>query len=41
MKSLTRHGSSFLTATKAVILVAAVWGLIYPSLLWALERLLK
>ena len=30
-----------LTALKALVLVAAAWGVVYPSLLWSLERLLK
>lgn len=29
-----------LTAIKALALVAAVWGLLYPGLLWSLEQLL-
>ncbi|MEJ6003326.1 hypothetical protein [Paucibacter soli] len=34
------HGHRFLTAMKAMVLVAAVWGLVYPALLWILERAL-
>jgi hypothetical protein len=33
--------NQLLTALKAVVLVAAVWGLIYPALLWSLEHLLQ
>jgi hypothetical protein len=33
------HGLS--TALKALILVAAVWGVFYPALLWSLEHLMN
>lgn len=33
-------GAKALTAIKALALVAAVWGLLYPGLLWGLEQLL-
>ena len=36
---LPRH-PQFVTAMKALLLVAAVWGVIYPTLLWSLEHLL-
>jgi hypothetical protein len=31
---------NMLTALKAFALVAAVWGVVYPALLWSLEQLL-
>jgi hypothetical protein len=31
---------SMMTAMKALLLVAAVWGVVYPALLWSLEHLL-
>ena len=33
--------SSFLTGTKAVALVVAVWALAFPSMLWALRHILQ
>jgi len=36
-----QHGRGILTAMKAVMLVAAVWGLVYPALLWSLQHLLQ
>jgi hypothetical protein len=35
-----RAGKGLLIAMKAVILVAAVWGVVYPALLWSLRHLL-
>ena len=35
-----RAGRGLLIAMKAVILVAAVWGVVYPALLWSLRHLL-
>ena len=35
------RGSNIITAMKALVLVAAVWGVVYPTLLWSLERLLQ
>jgi hypothetical protein len=34
------RGQKFITAMKALVLVAAVWGVMYPALLWSLERAL-
>jgi len=36
----TPRAHNAMTALKAVILVAAVWGVVYPALLWSLEHLL-
>jgi len=41
MKYLNQRGSHLITAMKALLLVAAVWGVVYPTLLWSLERLLQ
>ena len=40
---IPRHarGSGILTALKALVLVAAVWGVAYPALLWSLGLLLQ
>lgn len=32
---------NMMTALKAVALVAAVWGVVYPALLWSLEHLMS
>lgn len=37
----TARAQNIVTALKALVLVAAVWGLLYPALLWGLERLLQ
>lgn len=37
----TARTQNIVTALKALLLVAAVWGLLYPTLLWSLERLLQ
>ncbi|MDC6167414.1 MULTISPECIES: hypothetical protein [unclassified Roseateles] len=37
----TARAQNIVTALKALLLVAAVWGLLYPALLWSLERLLQ
>jgi len=34
------RGHHIVTALKALVLVAAVWGVMYPALLWSLERAL-
>jgi len=34
-------GPGITTAMKAVALVAAIWGLVYPALLWSLQHLLQ
>jgi len=34
------RGQNIVTALKALVLVAAVWGVMYPVLLWSLERAL-
>lgn len=36
----TGRGHNIVTALKALVLVAAVWGVMYPALLWSLERAL-
>ncbi len=36
----TPRAHNAMTALKAVILVAAVWGVVYPALLWSLGHLL-
>jgi hypothetical protein len=36
----TPRAHGMLTAMKALLLVAAVWGVVYPALLWSLEQLL-
>ncbi|WP_349741604.1 hypothetical protein [Roseateles cavernae] len=36
----TARAQNIVTALKALVLVAAVWGLVYPTLLWGLGRLL-
>lgn len=33
------HGVA--TALKALVLVAAVWGVVYPALLWSLDHLMN
>jgi hypothetical protein len=37
------HGShgNFVTALKALLLVAAAWGLVFPALLWSLRGLMN
>lgn len=41
MKSLIlQQRNKVLIATKALLLVATVWGIVYPSLLWSLGKLL-
>lgn len=35
------RGNQVLTAVKAIVLVAAVWGGVYPALLWSLAQLLQ
>jgi hypothetical protein len=40
MKSLSPRGNQVITATKVLLLVAAVWGLAYPALLWGLGRVI-
>ncbi|MDN3918710.1 hypothetical protein [Roseateles violae] len=36
-----RSGRVVLTAMKALVLVGAAWGVVYPALLWSLGRLLQ
>jgi hypothetical protein len=36
-----RAGRGLLIAMKALVLVAAVWGVVYPALLWSLQHLLQ
>lgn len=37
---MASRGHKLMTAMKALVLVAAVWGVMYPALLWTLERAL-
>ena len=39
--SFGRRGNQVFTGMKAIVLVAAAWGLVYPALLWSLEHLLQ
>lgn len=41
MRYLNQHGPQWMTALKALLLVATVWGVVYPALLWSLARLLQ
>lgn len=44
MKTMPAHpqrASNVFTAMKALLLVAAVWGLAYPALLWGLQQALS
>lgn len=37
----TARAQNIVTALKALVLVAAIWGGLYPALLWSLKRLLQ
>jgi hypothetical protein len=41
MKQIVARHQRKLIAMKALLLVGIVWGLLYPGLLWSMERLLK
>jgi len=41
MKQILVRNNKTVTALKALLLVAAVWGVVYPTLLWSLEHLLR
>ena len=38
--ALNPRSNQMLTAMKALVLVAAVWGVVFPTLLWSLKQLL-
>jgi hypothetical protein len=40
LRTLPQHGHRLSTALKALALVALVWGVAYPVLLWGLQHAL-